>query len=107
MTHEFGHAIISDRLFETASNDEQVARGRDESRSGLVSEEAMAGLATAPVIAEFNALKQRVLDDTMTAEEFVQEWMGPAKIGRKSFLRDLKVSQKAPAKKLVNAISVI
>lgn len=105
LTHEFGHALISDRFYEVDS-DETVGAIRQASESGLVPEELIAKLPAPQqaVVREFNKIKNRILNDQMTAQQFIDEWMGPAKIARKTFLKKLGVSPDAPAKQLVNAI---
>jgi hypothetical protein len=105
-THEFGHALISDRFYE-GMPDEMVGHIRDLSRQGLVMglNPAAVPPEQAAIIAEYNTIKSRILSDQMTAQEFVDTWMGPAKIGRATFLKDLGVSAKAPAKQLINAIA--
>lgn len=105
LTHEFGHAFIADKFFEGVSD--QVAGAiREASKHGLVPQELLNQLppAQAAIVQEFNSMKQRILDETMTAQEFIDGWLGPAKAGRKTFLETLGVSPKAPAKQLINAI---
>lgn len=104
-THEFGHAIITERLFE-GMDSTLGAQARLESRSGVVSEETLAQMPEnyQALVREFNEVKARVLDNSITAEEFVRTWFGPAKIAQKNLLKDLKVAPTAPAMNVVKAV---
>lgn len=101
-THEFGHALITSKFYEGVENMQAV---RDESRAGLVTTLNVLPESQRAIAEEFNAIKARVLDGTMTAQEFLDAWMGPAKIGRANFLKDLNVSPKAKASDLVKAVA--
>lgn len=103
-THEFGHALIVNRFFEDVE-EAAVAQVREESRTGTISSIAALPAPQQAVVAEYNMLKAQVLDGTMTAQQFVTSWMGPAKAGRANFLKDLGVAPDAPAKQLVAALA--
>ena len=100
-THEFGHALVMHSFFEGVE-DHIVASVRDQSRKGTVSTPLPGPQAA--VLREYNIVKEAVMSGRMTAGEFLNAWMGPAKIGRKNFLKDHKVAANAPAKQLVDAI---
>lgn len=100
-THEFGHALITSKFYEGMTAASQV---RDESRQGLVTSLQGIPAPQAAVIQEFNALKEQILSGQMNAEQFIQRWMNPAKVGKANFLKDLKVAPEAPAMQVVNAI---
>lgn len=102
-THEFGHALITSKFFEGMSQ-EVVNQIKTESQQGVVTASALPA-PQAAVVAEYNRIKGRVLDNSMTAQEFVEQWMGPAKIGRKTFLKDLGVAPTAKAMDVVNALT--
>lgn len=100
-THEFGHALITSKFYEGV---ERMQAIRDESRQGLVTSLQALPEAQRAVAEEFNKVKQGVLEGTMPASVFMEQWMGPAKLGRANFLKDLGVSPHAPARDLVKAI---
>lgn len=103
-THEFGHALIEDRFFEGI--DPLVGQHlQQEAQKGLISEETIATLpeAQAAIIREYNTIKQAVLSGQMSASEFVRNWMGPGKAGRKNILEG--IDPMGPAMALVNKIA--
>lgn len=104
-SHEFGHALIKDRFYEGMTPDVAVAV-RNESQVSAISEATLSRVPqeVAAVLSEYNALRQRIVDGTMSAEEFVQVWLGPAKLGRK-FLDELRIAPTAPAQDVGNAIA--
>lgn len=102
-THEFGHALINDRFFE-AVQPEVASMIRKESETGIIQTMGLLPPAQQAVVKEYNELKQRILKDDLTAEAFVERWLSPGKIGRKNFLKELKVAPSAPARQLVDAI---
>lgn len=105
LAHEFGHALGLEKFFEGVSW--PVASLVDmQSQKGLVEESVITQLPEPQqlVVREFNAIKQRILDGTMTAKEFQIEWMGPAKVTLKSLLADHSVAPDAPASQLVDKL---
>lgn len=105
LSHEFGHALVKERFYEGAQLDASV-RVSNESKLGVVSPESLALLPEIErkVVEEFNAVKARIIDGSMKAEELVRVWFGPAKLAR-DFLGDLKVAPSAPAMDVARAIA--
>lgn len=103
-THEFGHALLEERLFESV-NAETATKAKLEGRVGVISEETLAEMPTevAEMLREFNAIKSRIMSDEMTAGEFVDSWVGPAKQGRK-FLKELQVAEEDTANAVMRAV---
>jgi hypothetical protein len=103
--HEFSHALIDERFFEDVDSI-VAATARKESEAGIVSEDTLSlmPIEKAAVLREFNDIKAKVLSGEMTAAEFVQRWMGPAKIHARTFLKDKGVKDEAAATDLVDAI---
>lgn len=105
-THEFGHALTRDRFFEGVSP--IVAQSAwEQSRTGLVDQEIVNVLPpnVRAVVEEFNALKSRIMDGSMSAQQFVEEWVGPAKAGRETLLKDLGVAPTASAQSIGTAMA--
>lgn len=105
LTHEFGHALVMDRFMGTLPQ-EVVTALRADSRAGLISPETISKLSPeqAAVVQEYNAIKGKILSDSMTAQEFVDTWFSPAKLGRETLLSDLNVAPSDNAKAVVRAI---
>lgn len=105
LTHEFGHAILVDKLFEGV-DPVVAAQARFQSKLGPVGEDILSrlDLPRQALIREYNALRQRIDDNTMTAQEFIETWYGPGKLGQKNLLKEIGVAPAAPAKKLVEAV---
>lgn len=98
LTHEFGHALTTDRFLE--GMDELTSQALlSAAKQGVVGEDVLAKLpeSQAAVVREFNALKSRIMSGEMKAQEFLDTWFGPAKLGRKTFLEKLGVAPTAPA----------
>ena len=89
MTHEFGHMLVYEgfhdglrQIFGEGGRSDQVMK---EIRSGSVSPETLAELAQntpkeAALIAAWQAARTRLLDGTMTAEEYMETWAGARKV---------------------------
>ena len=70
-THEFGHALISSEFYRGIAPDLQIQMGL-EAQEGVITSTGLPE-AQAAVVAEYNAMKGRVIDGSMTAEQFVNE----------------------------------
>lgn len=89
MTHEFGHMLVYEgfheglrQIFGEGGRSDSVMR---EIRSGTVSPDAMAELSLvapkeAALVAAWQAARARLLDGTMTAEEYMETWAGARKV---------------------------
>lgn len=104
LSHEFGHGLLDERLFEGV---DPLARQTlmQEVQTGLISEQTTAQLpeAVAALAREYNAVKSSILAGEMNAGEFVNQWMGPGKAGRINILEG--VDPLAPATTLLNKIA--
>lgn len=105
LAHEFGHALVYDRFFEGA-DPLLSATIRAEAQKGVVSEELIMQLPELQqtVLREYNAIKQEVLDGSMTAGDFHLRWMNPAKVHKYSTISEHSVPPTAPATQLVDSI---
>jgi len=103
-THEFGHALINDKFFE-GLQPEVAGAIRRASEAGIVPENLISSLPEdrAAVIREFNSIKSRIIGNTINAQELVDTWLGPAKLGRK-FLEQLKVAPTDTGSAVLKAI---
>jgi len=83
--HEFGHALMQERFWET-TNPHVAAQILEQSIHGVIPEEliAQASPEIQDVLREFNAKKVRILDGTMLQDEFQTEWMSPSKMGKQN-----------------------
>jgi len=89
MTHEFGHMLVYEgfheglrQIFGEGGRSDSVMR---EIRSGTVSPETLAELSQvtpkeAALVAAWQAARARLLDGTMTAEEYMETWAGARKV---------------------------
>jgi len=89
MTHEFGHMLVYEgfhdglrQIFGEGGRSDSVMR---EIRSGTVSPETIAELSQATpkeaaLVAAWQAARARLLDGTMTAEEYMETWAGARKV---------------------------
>lgn len=100
LSHEFGHALKSQNFFKglEALGGKGQMMVQAQLRQGAVSAELMAQLEqVAPVeaalISRWMDLRNRVLDGTMSAKEFVESWVGMRKLG------DSMNPKRAPANK--------
>lgn len=105
-THEFGHALVHDRFFDGVDPALQNAIQLDSSL-GLISPQHIAAMPPAQqaVLREYNALKQRYISGEFTAQQFIDTWFSPGKLGRKTYLKDLGVAPTAPARDIVKAMA--
>ena len=111
LTHEFGHALTLDRFLSVGLPSKLTQALLNESTQGTVSDQTLAALqvidpARAAVVQEFNSIKSRVMSGQMTAEDFINEWMGPAKVGRVKQLNrhDYGLPAGSPASMLIDKI---
>lgn len=89
LAHEFGHALKMQTLFQgisRTSSPEIAKRLLDEIAQDSVSPKTLAAVAeAAPVeaamIGTWMGLRQSVLDGTMTAQDFIDQWAGVRKVG--------------------------
>lgn len=104
-THEFAHGLVEERFF-TGVSPEAAIQATLEAQAGVVSEQALAMFPeeTQAVIREFNAIKERILNNQMTAEEFADTWFSPGKLGR-NFLGKLKIAPTDNALSVVKALA--
>ena len=104
-THEFGHALITDRFFEGMAP-ELVGQVRAESQVGALSPATIAAMPEAQraVLEEYNQVKKKILGNTMSAQEFIDQWFSPGKLGRTTFLEKLGVAPTDNAMALVKAL---
>lgn len=93
LSHEFGHALVLDRFFGAMAP--EVAQAiRQQSQQGVVLADAVTTL-TEPqkaVIHEFNTLKQAILANKLSAQQFLDVWFSPGKLAQKTFLEKLGVA---------------
>lgn len=83
LMHEFGHALKL-HTFLQGMDGQLASTLRNELAGGLVTPETMQALAAvdparAKVIQEWATLRAKVLDGTMTAKEFMDQWVGVRK----------------------------
>lgn len=88
--HEFGHLLENSLIFQSLKNSGLSGQAsttlRKEIASGNVTEELLQGLeAVAPVegrlVRDWWNMRQSILDGTMTAQEFMEQWVGTRKLG--------------------------
>jgi hypothetical protein len=90
LTHEFGHALKVQNFFDGMREKGMDAKGLN-ALKGLIREgnvpvallEGMAQIAPeeAGLLREWQEVRSRVLDGTLTAREFVESWVGTRKLG--------------------------
>src|SRR3990167_2317062 len=105
LSHEFGHGIVKEKFLEGVAIETAAAVVR-ESEKGLVTEATIASLPEIQqaVIREYNAIKEAIGTNQMSAEQFVQTWLSPAKGQGRNFLGDLKLQPADNAMDVVKAI---
>ena len=104
--HEFGHALVFEHFLGQDIHPEIAARVRAESEKGIISEGTLAALPEAQqaVIREFNALRQGVANNSLTAQQFIERWANPSKVAWPGFLEEHGVAPDAPARQIVRAM---
>lgn len=105
LTHEFGHGLVLDRFFEGVSAALQI-QVQQESKTGVVSEKSLGLMPAAQqaVIREFNLLKQAILENKLSAQQFVEKWFSPGKLGQRNLLKELGVAPDDNAMTVVKSI---
>lgn len=80
--HEFGHALKIEKFIEGIQENLRF-QVRSEIDQGFVSPETLTtlqGTVEGELLARWMGLRQRVLDGSMTAQEFMEQWVGPRKL---------------------------
>ena len=107
LSHEFTHALINDKLY--GNMPEEIANQiREISKKSVVPEALLTNLNVEEqaLIKEFNAIKGRILNSSMSAQEFLENWLNPAKLGRsKTIFKNLGVAPTDNAMALVKAMA--
>lgn len=86
LTHEFGHALVMEQFYQGTTD---------------------IGSLPAPqqaVMAEYSSLISRIQNNQMSAQEFIDTWFSPGKLGRKTFLADIGVAPTDNAMAVVKAV---
>lgn len=106
LSHEFGHALLRDRLdsLKISPAARAYLRG-DQNAATLEQLKQELDPALFNVVLEWATLRDEVLSGKLSAREFAQKWMGVALTQRSTLFKEANVSEHAPALELIEAFT--